>query len=830
MLIILNLVVLNFTKVNNELSNLDSLMNIETILLKNKNITLLGDEISKYRDLVKIDISENHLNYLPSSLTDLPKLQKIYASNNKLEIFDLNLTNNRLTRLDLKSNYIVHIPSEIQKMDNLMFLRLSSNMIKYVPIEFVNLKNLKYLSLAHNKIKKIPENFNNLTKLKCFNIFDNNLQKVPDAIYKMNFKYLNIGNNNINELKSFQNTYIKELSLNQNMISLFPELNINIKILNLNNNKIAKLPDDLHKYIDLEYLDLSFNEIKYISKSFLNHKYKFKYLNLKGNFIQQKGNSKFLGQDDLRKYFQEIIVLDDCCNNFQLKNDYIHKEQYNFSKNRSEKENVENRNKFFKTNSSINLSEKKDLDEDFSINSEREIKNFQSLELNLNYIDINQNDCLTFNNINNQLEEKPITQNLKENYTNDTLKINEVKKLNFGKNKIDDVELANEIDYSLCIIDKDKILHPNENLKKFKSYELFDFDEEKKLKLENNDTIEHKSIFNESSKNCNLLKYFNKKIKENFENMETFDLYDFDKEKLEQIEKNDHEYIKPYMIDNFQPENNKLIFENISNIIGINISNTEKNEINNIKKIPILKNNNETSFQEKIIRDISKNKNLKKEHEDCNKSEITQQNTQSKSNSKNDILSLDVKNNDIQSYEFLRLDKQYEQKILNLWFETLFYKKYLDVYKQLETLFNSYDKKLQNILRKEINKNIKNVKDILKYNENDNMSEFYIVNYKNLIDDFKFYHEHVDIINKYLNHIYNPDVKYKFWKIKIEMKKELLLMLEEIFIKLNGIEFFMVINNVKKICTGIQKSPAAQYKIIKEVIKDLNLFYESSDL
>ncbi|EQB60805.1 leucine-rich repeat-containing protein [Vairimorpha apis BRL 01] len=323
-------------------------------------------------------------------------------------------------------------------MDNLMFLRLSSNMIKYVPIEFVNLKNLKYLSLAHNKIKEIPENFNNLTKLKCFNIFDNNLQKVPDAIYKMNFKYLNIGNNNINELKSFQNTYIKELSLNQNMISLFPELNINIKILNLNNNKIAKLPDDLHKYIDLEYLDLSFNEIKYISKSFLNHKYKFKYLNLKGNFIQQKGNSKFLGQDDLRKYFQEIIVLD---------------------------ENVENRNKFFKTNSLINLSEKKDLDEDFSINSEREIKNFQSLELNLNYIDINQNDCLTFNNINNQLEEKPITQNLKENYTNDTLKINDVKKLNFGKNKIDDVELANEIDYSLCIIDKDKILHPNENLK-----------------------------------------------------------------------------------------------------------------------------------------------------------------------------------------------------------------------------------------------------------------------------------------------------------------------------------------------------------------------------
>lgn len=64
------------------------------------------------------------------------------------------LTN--LTHINISSNAICKIPSEIGLLQNLAFLDVSNNCVTTIPAELFDLKNLKYLDLGGNLIDEIP--------------------------------------------------------------------------------------------------------------------------------------------------------------------------------------------------------------------------------------------------------------------------------------------------------------------------------------------------------------------------------------------------------------------------------------------------------------------------------------------------------------------------------------------------------------------------------------------------------------------------------------------------------------------------------------------------
>lgn len=123
------------------------------------NISEIVDNQEYLGNIIKLDISNKGLTYLPSEINLLKNLKSLNCSNNKffsLPIYIINLHN--LTELNLYNNKITSLPSNIGSMKNLSILSLSKNDLKSLPESIINLKSLKKLQLVDNKLLKINEN------------------------------------------------------------------------------------------------------------------------------------------------------------------------------------------------------------------------------------------------------------------------------------------------------------------------------------------------------------------------------------------------------------------------------------------------------------------------------------------------------------------------------------------------------------------------------------------------------------------------------------------------------------------------------------------------
>jgi hypothetical protein len=107
--------------------------------------------------LMKLDMSYNHIKELPSQIGELIMLRELIASFNKItnlppEIGKLK----RLRRLLLNSNKIKLIPDDVGQLDMLEEFVISENNIEDVPVSVSTMSNLKILKLSNNKLTSIP--------------------------------------------------------------------------------------------------------------------------------------------------------------------------------------------------------------------------------------------------------------------------------------------------------------------------------------------------------------------------------------------------------------------------------------------------------------------------------------------------------------------------------------------------------------------------------------------------------------------------------------------------------------------------------------------------
>ncbi len=71
--------------------------------------------------------------------------------------------------LNLSSNNISLVPSELSQLKNLTLLDVSSNGISSVPSELSQLTNLTYLSLYGNDLSSVPSKLSQLENLTIYN-------------------------------------------------------------------------------------------------------------------------------------------------------------------------------------------------------------------------------------------------------------------------------------------------------------------------------------------------------------------------------------------------------------------------------------------------------------------------------------------------------------------------------------------------------------------------------------------------------------------------------------------------------------------------------------
>ena len=135
--------------------------------IDNSNIeikyTSSGTTESKVSSDKIINLSNQGLDSIPSSVFD------------KTNIEELNVSNNSLTG---------SIQSQIQQLTKLKVLNASNNLMTGVPAEIGQLKNLEILNLSNNELTGLPNELSNLSNLKVLNLSGNDYSEQDLNIIK----------------------------------------------------------------------------------------------------------------------------------------------------------------------------------------------------------------------------------------------------------------------------------------------------------------------------------------------------------------------------------------------------------------------------------------------------------------------------------------------------------------------------------------------------------------------------------------------------------------------------------------------------------------------
>ncbi len=146
-------------------------------------LTAFPEELFNQKESLEIiDLSNNELTELPSTITDFKKLKILFLSFNKFSAF----------------------PSVLANFEHLKMIAFKSNQIKKIDENSFPI-SLKWLILTDNKIEEIPESIGNCQLLKKFVFAGNNIKKLPETISKC--KNLELVRASANQLTDFPTVF-----------------------------------------------------------------------------------------------------------------------------------------------------------------------------------------------------------------------------------------------------------------------------------------------------------------------------------------------------------------------------------------------------------------------------------------------------------------------------------------------------------------------------------------------------------------------------------------------------------------------------------------------
>jgi len=169
--------------------------------------------------LESLELKSNQLKQVPSQISSLPSLENLNLKLNKLTSRSLSRFSfpKTLKNLNLASNSgITSFPKSILKLSDLETLDISGTMITKIPPSITKLSKLKLLDISGTSIEKLPPSFKNLPKNITINIENTPITSLPKELCK---KWYNDGEINIstdvnvgyNELCSSQSRKSKKL-------------------------------------------------------------------------------------------------------------------------------------------------------------------------------------------------------------------------------------------------------------------------------------------------------------------------------------------------------------------------------------------------------------------------------------------------------------------------------------------------------------------------------------------------------------------------------------------------------------------------------------------
>lgn len=155
-----------------------------TKLLDNVTQLLFGNTYSNFvKSIVNLDLSNNKLLTVSSSIYFLSHLRNLNLSHNDLEKFPLSLP--------IRSH-----------LDDLEVLNLSHNNLLEITEDITFCVLLKLLNLSHNRISVIPENIRGLMVLENLDLSHNSISDTKYLTY-INPKFVNLSHNDLRSIPRF---------------------------------------------------------------------------------------------------------------------------------------------------------------------------------------------------------------------------------------------------------------------------------------------------------------------------------------------------------------------------------------------------------------------------------------------------------------------------------------------------------------------------------------------------------------------------------------------------------------------------------------------------
>ncbi|OAA79587.1 adenylate cyclase [Akanthomyces lecanii RCEF 1005] len=207
---------LSFNSIGELPDEIGQLKNLEKLLITNNR---LGSEMPEtFRDLIslrELDIKYNHITNI-DVISELPKLEILYAAHNQISSFVggferirlLKLNSNPLNKfeiiapvptlktLNLSHAQLASIDSAFAHMMNLEQLVLDKNYFVSLPQQLGALSRLEHFSIANNSVGELPPQIGCLTELRVLDVRGNNISKLPMEIWWANkLEILNASSN-----------------------------------------------------------------------------------------------------------------------------------------------------------------------------------------------------------------------------------------------------------------------------------------------------------------------------------------------------------------------------------------------------------------------------------------------------------------------------------------------------------------------------------------------------------------------------------------------------------------------------------------------------------
>jgi len=152
---------------------------VTSLKLAHTGLTEVPSDISKFKNLIELDLSDNEISSTGGKLSGLNNLQSLNLSGNKLTDIPSEVNGLKsLLVLNLSGN---DITGGSVSVENLQRLYLNNNKLTSIPNGIANLKHLKGLYLYMNNITVLDENLLNIKSLEILLVQYNKIKDEPDA-------------------------------------------------------------------------------------------------------------------------------------------------------------------------------------------------------------------------------------------------------------------------------------------------------------------------------------------------------------------------------------------------------------------------------------------------------------------------------------------------------------------------------------------------------------------------------------------------------------------------------------------------------------------------